>query len=1104
MKNLSKISNNQVSNLCDFMNKLRSEDHELEHYELEDDAGKISEVLKEQRYQFCISIINDKYIGISSPGFDLDDKNIIKLTKWLIDQGLNNHLFAISCEFYTVDSIRPFPNLVSVELSLENKNENHTTLNNLRNIYISRTDININLSCVKFNKKAIKFLDVTKVPVVDVKKINSLINLEELRIVNSNFSSAPDKLVLPELKSFASTTEFTIDFLSECKNLKIISGNLNTSIDHSNIENKITSITLIGYPTLNLNNIYTEKLEILLAFDSGLTVNKQCNSLKYLNISKHNLHYNKRRDRTDYKEFFLSSVTFFPNIDRLEVYGLEIIDDTDATYKNLSLRIFYLRGSDTSNIKFLIKFPLIQSLYITYCNIENIEILEKLNDLKDINLSGNKIIDIPPILAQRFIIKADEEQSDLKDTSYLIVGNNPLISPPIEIVERGESAVGPYFNSMLGEMEELNEAKIIFLGNGEVGKTSLMKALSGQAFNTEEATTHGINICRYSVPINEQRTIVASIWDFGGQQIMHATHQLFLSRRCIYVLVINDRRDDLQQEQKIEYWLQQVQTFGGDSKVLIVRNKSDMFSLNNVPEGKLKEKFPNLIAIESVSCKTGDNIERVKNLLNEQVRQLPMRKVCLAKNWIRVKEDIKQLSHEKDHLPLTTYTDICVSNGVTDIEAQNTLRQLLHDLSVIIAFEELSDFDMGILNPHWITDGIYTIINSDSLEGNNGYIKITEVQQELDRMHPNKYKNKARFIIESMMHFELCHSVGISTNNTYLVPNLLPNEVRDSAFKTGENTIRFLFKYENLLPPALFPKLLVRMNNQIAPDKRWRTGAIMHDVSLEAQAKVEVDSVAKEIKIIVTGRQTRDFFTIIRHHIRNLNIPNTEALGVRELVPLEDSGEYIDYDELIGLEVMGETDYISGKLKRSFAVSSLLNGIESRVETERYLAKQRGDIKLSVEVKTGAVNVTTGNFTNTMTSSSEQTQTANQSQAIDISLELKGLKGTADYVLEDLKDEAESEIVNERDRVRFIKECDKVKYAIEKIENVDTPEKASENLGHFSRIRDFLSNAIEGTGNVGNAIQSLGDTISKVRDLAKKYNKIANFLGLPIVPEILL
>ncbi|MEF1260352.1 COR domain-containing protein, partial [Vibrio harveyi] len=818
------------------------------------------------------------------------------------------------------------------------------------------------------------------------------------------------------------------------------------------------------------------------------------------------IEYFNRSSFHEFINFKLSDLNFLPNLESLLLRSCNIEFDIDADWKCNTLSYLSLSNCKLEDITLVKHFPNLKRLLVPSNHIGNIEPLKNHTAIDLLNVSNNNIIDIPPQIAEKYKIATHITNASFKRPT-VILNDNPLISPPIEILERGSNAIKPYFDSMVGETKELNEAKIVFLGNGEVGKTSLMKALSGECFDAQEETTHGINITKYTVPINEKYSIDASIWDFGGQQIMHATHQLFLSRRCVYVLVINDRKDDLQQEQKINYWLQQVQTFGGNSKVIIIRNKSDMFSLNNVPEGKLKEKYPNLVAIESVSCKTGNNITRVKNLINEQVRQLPMRKVRLARNWIQIKEEIKALSFECDHLPLSRFSDICNSHGVTNYEAQKTLRNLLHDLSVIIAFEELDGFDMGILNPHWITDGIYTLINSDILEKKKGYIRLPDVQTELDKAHPGKYVNKARFIVESMIQFELCHPVGSSSNGTYLVPNLLPNEIKSKKIKYGVNTIRFVFKYENLLPPSIIPSLLVRMNSQIADDKRWRTGAILTDTKLNVQALVEEDSVERELKIVVSGTQARDFFSVIRHEIRNLNEPNTKALGVRELVPLDSqSTEFVDYEELIGLEVMGKATYTSGRLQEEFSVAQLLSGIESREETENSVARQREDINVSVEVKQGDISITTGDNINTITNSasSEQSQVTTQSQQVDIKVELKSLKGTCDYVLDDLKSDAEYEIVNENDRERFIRECDRVKNAISEIEQINTPEEAESKPGHFMRVRDFLNNALDNVGPVGEAVGALGSSISKVRELAKKYNTVAGFFGFPIVPEILL
>jgi internalin A len=64
---------------------------------------------------------------------------------------------------------------------------------------------------------------------------------------------------------------------------------------------------------------------------------------------------------------------------------------------------------------------------------------------------------------------------------------------------------------------------------------------------------------------NGEREIKVNFWDFGGQEIMHATHQFFLSKRSLYILVLDGRKDE-----KPEYWLKLIENFGGDSPVLVV------------------------------------------------------------------------------------------------------------------------------------------------------------------------------------------------------------------------------------------------------------------------------------------------------------------------------------------------------------------------------------------------------------------------------------------------------------------------------------------------------------------------------------------------------
>ena len=71
-----------------------------------------------------------------------------------------------------------------------------------------------------------------------------------------------------------------------------------------------------------------------------------------------------------------------------------------------------------------------------------------------------------------------------------------------------------------------------------MGKTSLVKKLTTGKFRTREKPTEGIKIVDWPCPFHRKQFITTHIWDFGGQEIMHATHQFFLTTRSLYVLVL--------------------------------------------------------------------------------------------------------------------------------------------------------------------------------------------------------------------------------------------------------------------------------------------------------------------------------------------------------------------------------------------------------------------------------------------------------------------------------------------------------------------------------------------------------------------------------------
>jgi internalin A len=114
------------------------------------------------------------------------------------------------------------------------------------------------------------------------------------------------------------------------------------------------------------------------------------------------------------------------------------------------------------------------------------------------------------------------------------------------------------------KLRPLNEAKLLVVGEEAVGKTSLIRYLvEGVARDPDEAKTAGAQIqekieTQTWAPAGSEVTL--NIWDFGGQEIMHGTHRFFLTKRSLYLVVLEARRED---DRSVYRWLKMIRNRGG-------------------------------------------------------------------------------------------------------------------------------------------------------------------------------------------------------------------------------------------------------------------------------------------------------------------------------------------------------------------------------------------------------------------------------------------------------------------------------------------------------------------------------------------------------------
>jgi small GTP-binding protein len=543
----------------------------------------------------------------------------------------------------------------------------------------------------------------------------------------------------------------------------------------------------------------------------------------------------------------------------------------------------------------------------------------KLENLTTLNLSTNQLTSLPA------------EIGKLKNLTSLYLSKNPLESPPPEIAKRGIEAIRSYFKSLEAERRALNEVKVLLVGDGGAGKTSLVKQVLGEEFDKHEPQTHGINLRNWKV-----RDILVHFWDFGGQEIMHATHQFFLSKRSLYILVLDGRRDE-----KTEYWLKHIESFGGDSPILVVLNKIDENPSFEANRKFLQEKYKGIKGFCRVSCAEGQGIKDFTGALSKAVANVELIETMWPKTWFNVKTQLEEMTD--NFISIDEYKEMCMEEKITEKTDQDTLVDFLNDLGVILHFKDFELLDTHVLEPKWVTNAVYRIINSKKLAACNGVLKLDLLDEILKKKAEDDYyypSEKYRYIIDLMKKFELCYEID---KETVLLPDLL--EVQEPEFDFDyDATLKFVIDYD-FLPKSVMPRFIVKMHMDIASDLRWRTGVVLEEKAFHSTAVIKADERDEKIYIYVDGEQKRDYFSAILFTFRGIN-RRFEKLKAIEKVPLPDEPEItVSYKHLITLEKNGIENFIPDGSEKKYTVKDLLGTIYVEKKTEEEILEILRELK---------------------------------------------------------------------------------------------------------------------------------------------------------------
>ena len=122
--------------------------------------------------------------------------------------------------------------------------------------------------------------------------------------------------------------------------------------------------------------------------------------------------------------------------------------------------------------------------------------------------------------------------------------------------------------------------KLMLVGNGGRGKTSLLRQLANLKHPSHNTATVGIELRDWEMKAPGKKvgknatSLILNTWDFAGQEEFYSTHQYFLTSRALYLAVFNasNGRSELD---NLRTWLLNIQASAPGAMVVLVGTHTD-------------------------------------------------------------------------------------------------------------------------------------------------------------------------------------------------------------------------------------------------------------------------------------------------------------------------------------------------------------------------------------------------------------------------------------------------------------------------------------------------------------------------------------------------
>ncbi len=803
-------------------------------------------------------------------------------------------------------------------------------------------------------------LDLSDNQIVSWSFLEKLTKLTSLELRNNKISDASAVAKLTSITSLdlrnnkISNASF-LEKLTKLTSLEL----RNNKISDASAVAKLTSLTSLGLRNNKISNAsFLKNLTDLIFLDLlNNKISDASSVTKLTSLTSLDLSHNEISDAS-----FLTKLT---KLTSLNLIGNQISDWSFAA-KLTNLTSLNLSHNKISDASFLENLTNLTSLDLSYNKISDASFLENLTSLTSLDLSYNKIseycfvkklkikeiINIFPInpyklsgesytaiselfpnnpkslkelINNTFIISdslfyhsvndfdeliieetdKDQEVATLFDKKIpgLLIRTDNITDPPPSVIKQGHQAILEYFRQKEKTgAAPLLEAKLILLGDGRAGKTSLANRMLNKPLPQEADRTPGVEIIigEYGFP-TANGPFKLHIWDFAGQDKYKPLHQFFYTEDAVYVMVA----DSGNAQTDFDDWLQTAELFGTGSPLLVVLNEfREGIGYGIFDAEHWKKRFPHLLKeVHLTNLLTGQGLEVIQKDIRHFAEKLPHTQQAYPRNWAAIREELER-RRDENFISFTEYLKICREHDLHTKESALILSGILHKIGVCLHYQQ-SDLlrQHVILKNEWATQAVYKILEDQQVaEVKKGFF----CPEDLRRVWSEEaYCEMRPQLLALMQQFRMAYP--LPNSQEYVTPPLLPPAPPPGwEFPAGE-ALELYVEYE-LLPKALLTQFIVVRHTDIDCGRTlvWRNGVVLRWSADTLAEVVKTKSQGRDAFYVrARGSNRKGLLTSLLKTLRDLH---GEYKGIKfaELVPCPCRGcrekrnkqHYFDFDNL--------------------------------------------------------------------------------------------------------------------------------------------------------------------------------------------------------------